>query len=101
MFLPTGVPVRAKIQVTFQEFTNGDYEAKEVKRETADFTKTYTVGHGETLSGIAGRLYGDPAQWRPLAVANDLDDPINLAPGLTLVVPRLPFQDPETGEVLA
>ena len=33
MFLPTGVPVRAKVQVTFQEFTNGDYETKEVKRD--------------------------------------------------------------------
>jgi hypothetical protein len=100
MFTPKGIPVRAKIQVTFHEFTNGDYEVKEVKRQTADFTKSYTVANGETLSGIAGRLYGDPARWRPLAVANNLDDPTDLPPGLTLVVPRLPYQDPETGEVL-
>jgi nucleoid-associated protein YgaU len=100
MFLPTGVPVRAKVQVTFQEFTNGDFETKEVKRETADYTKTYVVGYGETLSGIAAAVYNDPTQWRPLAVANDLDDPRSLAVGLRLVVPSLPYQDPETGEVL-
>jgi nucleoid-associated protein YgaU len=100
MFLPTGVPVRAKVQVTLQEFTNGDYETKEVKRETADYTKTYVVGYGETLSGIATAVYNDPTQWRPLAVANNIDDPRMLPIGLRLVVPRLPYQDPETGEVL-
>jgi len=100
MFLPTGVPVRAKVQVTFQEFTNGDYETKEVKRETADFTKTYVVGYGETLGGIAAAVYNDPTLWRPLAVANNLDDPRSLPVGMRLVVPSLPYQDPDTGEVL-
>src|SRR5262245_42943916 len=67
MFLPDGTPVRAKLTVSFSEYRNIDLEAKEVKRETADFTKRYVVGEGETLSGIAGRLYGDPRLWRPLA----------------------------------
>jgi LysM repeat protein len=101
MFLPTGVPVRAKVQVTLQEFTNGDYETKEVKRETANYTQVYVVGSGETLSGIASAVYNDPKQWRPLAVANGLDDPRALPVGLRLVVPTLPYQDPETGEVLS
>ena len=101
MFLPTGVPVRAKVQVSLQEFTNGDYETKEVKRETADYTRLYVVGSGETLSGIAAAVYNDPTQWRPLAVANGLDDPRALPVGLRLVVPSLPYQDPETGEVLS
>jgi len=100
MFLPTGVPVRAKLQATFQEFTNGQYETKEVKRETANYTKLYVVGFGETLSGIAATVYSNPTLWRPLAVANGLDDPRSLAVGLRLVVPSLPYQDPETGEVL-
>ena len=60
MFLPDGTPVRARLQVVFNEFRNVDLEAKEVKRETTDFTKRYTVNQGETLSGIAGANYGDP-----------------------------------------
>jgi nucleoid-associated protein YgaU len=100
MFLPTGVPVRARVQATFQEFTNGQYETKEIKRETADYTQLYVVGYGETLSSIAGVVYNDPTLWRPLAVANDIDDPRSLPVGLNLLVPRLPYQDPETGEVL-
>lgn len=99
MFLPDGTPVRARLAVTFNEFRNIDLEAKEVKRETADYTKRYVVGDGETLSAIAGRLYGDPAMWRPLALANRLDQPRALTAGLELRVPKLPYRDPESGRL--
>jgi hypothetical protein len=99
MFRPDGVPVRARAQVTFNEFRNADLEAKEVKRETADYTKTYIVTAGETLSAIAGREYGNPKLWRPIALANEVPDPHRLQPGLRLVIPRLPYRHLETGEV--
>jgi hypothetical protein len=99
MFLPDGTPVRARLQVTFNEFNNVDLEAKVVKRETADFSELYVVGQGETLSVIAGRTYGNPTLWRPIAVRNSIDNPRALPVGLRLLVPQLPFRDPETGEV--
>jgi nucleoid-associated protein YgaU len=99
MFLADGTPVRARLQVTFNEFRNVDLEAKELKRETADYTKIYIVGQGETLSAIAARTYGDPALWRPIALRNELDDVRSLPVGLRLQVPQLPFRDPQTGEV--
>ena len=46
LFRPSGAPARARVQVSFQEFTNGSLEAKEIKRETANFTKVYIVGAG-------------------------------------------------------
>jgi hypothetical protein len=100
MFRPDGVPVRARLQVTFNEFRNLEYEAKETKRETADFSKLHIVGQGETLSAIAGRAYENAARWRPIALRNRIDNPRDLAVGLRLVIPRLPFRDPETGEVI-
>jgi Contractile injection system tube protein/LysM domain len=100
MFRPDGVPVRARLQVTFNEFTNLEYEAKERKRETADFSKVHIVGEGETLSGIAARVYENPALWRPIAQRNRLDNPRVLPVGLELLIPRLPFRDPDTGEVI-
>ena len=100
MFRPDGVPVRARVHVTFNEFRNADLEAKEVKRETADYSKVYVVGQGETLSAIAARVYENPATWRPIAIHNRLDDPRELAMGLRLLIPQLPFRDPETGEVM-
>jgi hypothetical protein len=99
MFLPSGQPVRARVQVSFSEFSNSSLEAKEIKRETADFTKMHVVVTGETLSSIAEQAYHDPALWRPLAIRNGIDDPRALQAGQRLAVPRLPFADPESGEV--
>ena len=99
MFNSGGLPVRATLQVTFNEFRNSDLEAKEIKRETDDFTQTTVVGQGETLSAVAYRIYGDAALWRPLALRNDVVDPRQLTTGLRLAIPPLPFRDPETGEV--
>jgi nucleoid-associated protein YgaU len=99
MFLPDGKPVRARLTVTFNEYRNIDLEAKEIKRETADYTKRYVVGEGETLSGIAGRLYGDARLWRPLALANRIENPRVLPVGLALRVPQLPYRDPDSGRL--
>jgi nucleoid-associated protein YgaU len=101
MFRQDGIPVRARLQVTFNEFRNVELEAKEIKRETADFTKRYTVGQGESLSGIAYTEYGNPALWRPIALRNGIDDPRELETGFELAIPPLPFRDPDSGEVYA
>jgi nucleoid-associated protein YgaU len=100
MFRPDGVPVRAKVTVSFNEFRNGDLEAKEVKRETADYSKLHVVVQGETLSSIAAQVYSNAATWRPIAILNAIDDPRSLKVGRHLLVPQLPFRDPETGEVM-
>lgn len=99
MFLPDGTPVRARLQVTFNEFTNVDLEAKEIKRETVDYSRIHTVMQGETLSAIAWQVYGNPRLWRPIALRNALDDPRQLTVGQQVVVPHLPYRDPDTGEV--
>jgi nucleoid-associated protein YgaU len=99
LFLPDGTPVRARLQVTFNEFRNVDLEAKEIKRETADYSKVHTVSEGETLSLVAWRTYGNPASWRPIALRNAVENPRSLRVGQRLVIPRLPYRDSESGEV--
>src|SRR5262245_46163888 len=101
MFRPDGTPVRARLQVTFNEFRNVELEAKEIKRETADYSKRHTVLEGESLSQVAAVEYHDPALWRPIALRNGIDDPRELPVGLELSVPPLPYRDPESGEVYA
>lgn len=100
-FLEDGRPTRARVTVSFSEFIDPEREAKEVNRQTADFSKAYTVQAGDTLTAIAFRFYEDPALWRPIAVANHIDDPRAIAPGQALHVPALPFTDPASGEVTA
>jgi hypothetical protein len=101
MFRPDGVPVRARLQVTFDEYDPVDLEPREIKRETADHATTRVAGAGETVSSIAANAYGDAALWRPIAIRNGLDDPLGLSPGDELVIPALPFTDPQTGRVFA
>ena len=87
-FSQDGTPVRAKLQVTFNEFTNADTEAKEIKRQTTDYSKTYVVLQGETLSGIAGKLYRNAELWLPIALRNQIANPRDLVMGSKLLIPR-------------
>lgn len=100
-FLPDGRPVRARLDVSFSELIDPEREAKEVNRQTADFSKLHVVAQGETLSALAGRYYEDPLAWRAIALENGIDDPRRgLFVGRRLAIPALPYVHPETGEVL-
>ena len=85
LFLSDGTPVRATIDVSFKEYFEGEPGAL----QSANFTKRYVVKRADTLSGIAGRYYGDPAKWRPIAEENALDDPFAIRPGQVLVIPAI------------
>ena len=100
MFTNDGTPVRARVNVTFNEFIDAEREAREINRQTADFSKLYTVTEGQTLSAIAAIIYDNALLWRPIAVANNIDDPRTIETGQSLLIPALPFRDPETGEVV-
>jgi hypothetical protein len=97
MFRGDGTPVRARLQVTFQEWKSAQEEAKEVRRQTADYTRLHRVAQGETLSQVANLFYGNPALWRPIAIANQIDNPRRLPVALPLNIPRLPYRDPDSG----
>jgi LysM repeat protein len=100
LFLPDGTPVRAKLTVSFSEYIDPNQEAKQINRQTANFTKIHIVQLGETLSDIAGRLYKNAQVWRPIAIVNNVENPRQLQAGQELQIPPLPFIDPETGEVM-
>lgn len=101
MFLDDGRPVRARLTVSFQEFLDPEREAKEVNRQTADFSKVHVVTLGEDLSLIAAKFYDNPEAWRPIAIVNRIDDPRSIFPGQSLRIPALPFTDKASGEVVS
>jgi len=100
LFDSDGKPVRARLACTFNEVLDPKQEAAEVNRQTADFTKVHVVIQGETLSDIALKHYDTPETWRPIAIANSIDDPRAIFPGQSLLVPSLPFIDPLSREVV-
>lgn len=92
LFLPSGIPVRATVDVTFKQYFDGKLEtglfvAKE--NQSANFQARYVVQRGDTLSSIAGEVYNDPTNWRPIANANGLDNPLAIRPGQVLSIPAI------------
>jgi len=98
MFRGDGIPVRARITVTFNEYVDADALARD-PRQTADFTKVHTVKQGETLSKIAELYYENAELWRPIAIANDIHNPKDIAGNQRIQIPSLPFTDPDSGKV--
>jgi hypothetical protein len=89
MFLEDGTPVRAKLNVTFKEYTTTFEQLQRQPRQSADRAKRRIVRKGDTLSLIAHREYNDASQWRRIADYNRIEDPLNLEPGTELVIPPI------------
>jgi nucleoid-associated protein YgaU len=53
---------------------------------------TYVVQPGDTLSGIAGQVYGDPTKFGLIAQANGITDSNPLQVGQSLTIPPNPDQ---------
>ena len=89
MFLENGVPVRATLNVTFKEYRTIAEQLDPKPNKSSDWTKHRVVGEGDRLSLIAAIEYGDPAVWRLVADANDIDNPRLLQPGQDIRLPPL------------
>jgi LysM repeat protein len=99
-FLPSGLPCRARVTVTFNEYLDAETQVAENNLQTADFTKVHVTKAGDTLWSLAGQFYEDALKWRPIALMNEIVDPRSIAPGQELRIPSLPFVDPNSGEVV-
>lgn len=94
LFSPDGVPLRARLMVTFREAWTIDQQLQEWPLHSGDRTKVYRVNRGDTLSGIANSQYNDPTAWRAIADANNLANPRLIEPGMVLTIPSI---SPATG----
>jgi hypothetical protein len=88
LFNPAGVPLRAKLTVELREYKSLADQVRQLNLQSADQTKAHVVLEGETLPSISYQEYGDPTVWRQIAEANSIYDPLALAPGTILSVPR-------------
>jgi len=88
LFSSDGTPVRATLDVTFQQIT--DDSQLPGTNPTSGGTggeRQWTIKHGDTLAGIAYDAYGDAGRWRVVADANRLTSVRNLRPGTRLEIP--------------
>lgn len=89
MFDRDGLPVRARVSVSFKRYDPPTKERAANPRASADRTTVWTVTEGDTLWLVAAEEYGDPGEWRPIADENGIVDPRDLEPGAELLVPPL------------
>lgn len=89
MFLDSGTPVRAKLNVTFQKCESITEQLTGTPRQSADRTKRRTIKQGEQLWMIAVEEYEDPGYWREIARANGIENPRLLETGKHVIVPPL------------
>jgi nucleoid-associated protein YgaU len=88
LFSSDGTPVRATLDVTFQQIT--DDSQLPGTNPTSGGTggeRQWTVRQGDTLASISYETYGDAGLWRTIADANRLTSVRDLRPGLQLGIP--------------
>jgi hypothetical protein len=90
LFLPSGIPVRARADVDFVQAYDGD-ASKDAQNPTSrtDPRKTHRVQQGDRLDFLAYQEYGRSDRWREIAQANNLDNPFDIHPGQILIIPPL------------
>jgi len=93
LFRPDGTAARATLNVAFKEYRTLSQQLREPRRESADKSKRRILDAALDLWLLAYREYDDPARWRKIAEANDIDDPWRVAAGTALIVPPLDPSD--------
>ncbi len=87
MFVESGVPVRATNRCSFKQWVSTSKDLVQQKLMSSDVTKVWVVRRGESLASIAAAEYGDVREWRSIAEANAIDDPLALSVGTRLTLP--------------
>lgn len=102
MFVSDGTPVRSTLSVRLQEYVRLDVEIRQglffgsptvsavvnAAGSVAGVSSTvHVTSAGDTLTGLATAYLGDPALWRLIADANNVQDPFDLGIGRSLLIP--------------
>ncbi len=88
MFDETGTPIRATATLTLKEVADPENLGGTNPTSRGEpGRQLYVVSEGDRLDWIAYREYNDANEWRRIAEANHITNPLSLQPGMTLVIP--------------
>lgn len=91
LFTKEGIPVRAKVDVTFTQYTDIDDRREELRQNPTSgggpINRVWRIVAGDRLDLIAHAVYKDAAKWRLIAEYNEIFDPLALHPGQMLAIP--------------
>lgn len=89
MFLSSGKPVRAVVDVTFKSLINPLTQSKYAPFESPDRMKYRVLDESGSLWQLAFEEYGDCDKWRVIAEANGIADPLSIKAGMEIKLPPI------------
>lgn len=89
MFTESGMPVRAKVNLTFKSLISPSDKRRKSPFESPDRTKYRTIREGIQLWDLAYAEYGDPDMWKVIAKANGIQNPLDIKAGQIVKLPAI------------
>lgn len=89
MFTESGMPVRAKVSMTFKSLISPKDTRRKSPFESPDRSKYRTIRQGIGLWDIANMEYGNPDMWKVIARENGILNPLDVRPGQVVKLPAL------------
>lgn len=89
MFTESGMPVRAKVNLTFKSLISPGDSKRKSPFESPDRTKYRTITEGTQLWSLAYAEYGDPEMWKLIAKENGIMNPLDIRPGQVVRLPAV------------
>jgi len=89
LFKPDGTPLRAKVNVSFQGYTDYKTLALQQNKQSPDMTHVVTVVAGDTLPLLCYKIYGSPSYYAEVAKVNNILHFRDIRPGTRLFFPPL------------
>lgn len=89
LFKPDGSPLRAKISLSFGQYTSPEKRAKEDQENSPDITHLVEVVEGETLPQLSNKMWNTPYYYVQVAQYNDLNKFRHLKGGQKLIFPPI------------
>lgn len=89
MFLSSGKPVRAAVDVTFKSLIDPNTSSRYSPFESPDRTKYRVLDESGSLWQLAYEEYGDADKWKVIAEANGISDPLGIKAGTEIRLPPI------------
>jgi hypothetical protein len=87
LFRPDGIPLRARVNLSFKGYVSIDDMIKQENKNSPDLSHIIIVKQGDTLPLLCHKIYNNSAYYLKVAEVNNLMNPRKLNPGDKLIFP--------------